>query len=84
VELQLIEVNIDEMVHIQFMSSVNPIQMSWMKVIDLMNNISIQGFQNCEFFRFGDLKTKLKGEEFETLEDLQERAEERLRQITPE
>jgi hypothetical protein len=27
----------------------------------------------CDFFLFGDLKMKLKGEEFETLEELQER-----------
>jgi hypothetical protein len=38
----------------------------------------------CDFFLFGDLKTKLKGEEFETFEELQERIEERLSQITLE
>jgi hypothetical protein len=38
----------------------------------------------CDFFLFGDLKAKLGGEEFETLEQLQERLEELLSQITPE
>jgi hypothetical protein len=37
-----------------------------------------------DFFRFGDLKMKLKGEEFETLDELQEKVEELLGQITPE
>ena len=36
----------------------------------------------CDFFLFGDLKAKLRGEEFETLEQLQERVEELLGQIT--
>jgi hypothetical protein len=38
----------------------------------------------CDFFPFGDLKTKLKGDEFETLEKLRERLEEVLGQITPD
>ena len=38
----------------------------------------------CDFFLFGDLKTKLKGEEFETLEALQGRVEELLGHISPE
>jgi hypothetical protein len=37
----------------------------------------------CDFFLFGDLKAKLRGEEFQTLEQLQEAVEERLIQITP-
>lgn len=38
----------------------------------------------CDFFLFEDLKTKLKGEEFETMGELQERTEEWLSQITPD
>jgi hypothetical protein len=35
-----------------------------------------------DFFRFGDLKTKLKSEEFETMEELQRKSEEPLGQVT--
>jgi hypothetical protein len=38
----------------------------------------------CDFFLFGDLKTKLTDEEFEPVEELQETVEELLGQITPE
>jgi hypothetical protein len=38
----------------------------------------------CDFFLFGDLKMKLKGEEFEILEELQERVEELLGLINSE
>jgi hypothetical protein len=38
----------------------------------------------CDFFLFGDLKMSLKGEEFETLEELQERVEELLGPICSE
>jgi hypothetical protein len=38
----------------------------------------------CDFFLFGDLKMKFKGEEFETLEALQERVEELLGLINSE
>jgi hypothetical protein len=38
----------------------------------------------CDFFLFGDLTMKLKGEEFETLEALQERVEELLGLINSE
>jgi hypothetical protein len=38
----------------------------------------------CDFFLFGDLKAKLRGEGFEMLEQLQERVEALLREITPE
>jgi hypothetical protein len=38
----------------------------------------------CDFFLFGDLKIKLKGEEFETLEAFQERIEELLGLINSE
>jgi hypothetical protein len=38
----------------------------------------------CDFFRFGDLKMKLKGDESETLEELQERVEELLCLINSE
>jgi hypothetical protein len=38
----------------------------------------------CDFFLFGDLTTKLKSEEFETLEELQERVEEFLGLINSE
>jgi hypothetical protein len=36
----------------------------------------------CDFFLFGDLETKLRGEEFESVEALQTRVEELLSQIT--
>jgi hypothetical protein len=38
----------------------------------------------CDFFLFGDLKMKLKGEEFEMFEDLQQKVEELLGPIPPE
>jgi hypothetical protein len=38
----------------------------------------------CDFFRFGDLKTKLRGDEFESVEALQTRVEDLLGQITPD
>jgi hypothetical protein len=45
-ELRLIEVMIDEMLPIQFGSSVNLIQMWLMKVIYILKNILIQEFQH--------------------------------------
>jgi hypothetical protein len=38
----------------------------------------------CDFSLFGDLRTKLKGEEFEMLKELQERLKERVGRITAE
>jgi hypothetical protein len=38
----------------------------------------------CDFFLFEDLKTKLKGQEFETMEELQQRVEELLAEVTPD
>jgi hypothetical protein len=38
----------------------------------------------CDFFLFGDLKTKLRGEEFEGVGALQARVEELLGQVTPD
>jgi hypothetical protein len=38
----------------------------------------------CDFFLFGDLKTKLKGQEFETMEDLQGWVDELRTKVTPD
>jgi hypothetical protein len=42
------------------------------------------GYHSLELFRFGDLKRKLKGEEFATTEELQGTVEELLGQRTRE
>jgi hypothetical protein len=45
---------------------------------------SLLGFdiRSCDFLLFGDLKAKLKGKEFETMEQLQWQVEEGLGRIT--
>jgi hypothetical protein len=39
---------------------------------------------SCDFFLFGDLTTKLKGKESDTMEELQAKVEELFDQLTPE
>jgi hypothetical protein len=39
---------------------------------------------SCDFFLFGDLTTKLKGEDSNTMEELQAKVKELLDQLTPE
>jgi trans-2-enoyl-CoA reductase len=46
--------------------------------------LSSSDISPCDFLLFSDLKTKLRGEILEMLEELQERVEERLGQITAE
>jgi hypothetical protein len=38
----------------------------------------------CDFFLFGDLTTKLRGQEFETMEDLQGQVEKLFAEVTPD
>jgi hypothetical protein len=40
--------------------------------------------RTCDFLLFGDLKTKLKDEELENMEELRDRVKESLNPVTPE